>query len=160
MRKLIPEFVHCVKRRQWHTIRKEDGKVMPGATPLLSKGPHVTTTIGFIILGLLAGIFSGLVGIGGGVLIVPALVLLFGMSQHTAQGTTIAMLVLPVGIAAAWMYHRQGMVDVSAAALLAAGFVVGSGIGARFAVALPPGTLEKIFGAAMMVIGLKMVLGR
>jgi hypothetical protein len=120
----------------------------------------MTTTIGYLVLGLVAGVLSGLVGIGGGVIIVPALVFLFGMSQHTAQGTTVAMLVLPVGALAAWVYYKQGFVDVSVAALLAAGFFLGSLAGARIAVALPAAALEKIFGVMVVLIGLKMIFGR
>jgi uncharacterized membrane protein YfcA len=115
---------------------------------------------GYVVLGIAAGVVSGLVGIGGGVIIVPALILLFGMSQQTAQGTTIAMLVLPVGVLAAWVYYRQGFVDISAAGLIAVGFVAGSLGGAKLAVALPTQYLEKGFGIVIVLIGLKMILGR
>ena len=118
----------------------------------------MTTSIGYLALGMGAGILSGLVGIGGGVIIVPALIFLFGMSQHSAQGTTVAMLVLPVGALAAWVYYRQGFVDISVATLLAAGFFVGSLAGARIAVALPAAALEKILGVMIVLIGLKMIL--
>jgi uncharacterized membrane protein YfcA len=120
----------------------------------------MTTSIGYLVLGLVAGVLSGLVGIGGGVIIVPALVFLFSMSQHTAQGTTVAMLVLPVGALAAWVYYRQGFVDISVAGLLAVGFVLGSLAGARIAVTLPDAALEKIFGAMVVLIGLRMIFGR
>ena len=120
----------------------------------------MTPSIGYLVLGLAAGALSGLVGIGGGVIIVPALVLFFGMSQHSAQGTTVAMLVLPVGLLAALVYYRQGFVDLSVAGLLAAGFFFGSLAGARIAVAIPAATLERIFGAMVVLIGLKMMFGR
>jgi len=80
----------------------------------------------YIVLGLVAGILSGLIGIGGGVIIVPALVLLFGMSQHNAQGTTLALLIPPIGILAAWTYYKAGFVDVRVAVLVAVGFFAGS----------------------------------
>lgn len=64
----------------------------------------------YLLLGLVAGIFSGLIGIGGGTIIVPALVFLFGLSQHQAQGTTLALLVPPIGFLAAWTYYKQGYV--------------------------------------------------
>lgn len=127
---------------------------------LIEKDIHMTSSIGYLILGLVAGVLSGLVGIGGGVIIVPALVFLFGMSQHSAQGTTVAMLVLPVGVLGAWVYYRQGFVDISAAALLAAGFFFGSLAGARIAVAIPAAALEKAFGIMVVLIGLKMMFGR
>jgi uncharacterized membrane protein YfcA len=115
---------------------------------------------GYLILGLLAGVLSGLVGLGGGFIIVPALVLIFGFSQHQAQGTTLALLVPPIGILAAWTYYRQGFVDVKVAALIAVGFVAGSLIGARYAMTLSNETLEKVFGVALVLIGLKMLVGR
>lgn len=115
---------------------------------------------GFVILGLLAGVLSGLVGLGGGFVIVPALVFIFGFSQHQAQGTTLALLVPPIGLLAAWTYYRQGFVDVRVAALIAVGFVVGSLLGARYAMNLSNETLEKIFGVALVLIGLKMIIGK
>jgi uncharacterized protein len=120
----------------------------------------MTTSLAYLVLGVVAGVLSGLVGIGGGVIIVPALIFFFGLTQHAAQGTTVAMLVLPVGALAAWVYYRQGFVDVSVAALLAAGFFVGSLAGARIAVALPATALEKIFGVMVVLIGVKMIVGR
>jgi uncharacterized membrane protein YfcA len=127
---------------------------------LIKKDIIMTTSIGYLVLGLVAGVLSGLVGIGGGVIIVPALIFFFGMSQHSAQGTTVAMLVLPVGVLGAWVYYRQGFVDISVAALLAAGFFLGSLAGARIAVAVPAPALERVFGVLVVLIGLKMIFGR
>jgi uncharacterized membrane protein YfcA len=120
----------------------------------------MTTSIAYLVLGLAAGILSGLIGIGGGVIIVPALIFLFGMSQHTAQGTTVAMLVPPVGVLAALVYYRQGFVNVPAAALLATGFFLGSMGGAKIAVSMSASVLEKVFGVVIVLIGLKMIFGR
>jgi len=83
---------------------------------------------GYLLLGLAAGILSGFIGIGGGVLIVPALVFIFGFSQQQAQGTTLAMLVPPVGILAAWTYYKHGFVDIRVAALLWPGLSSGAGL--------------------------------
>jgi uncharacterized protein len=116
--------------------------------------------ISYILLGLAAGILSGLVGIGGGILIVPALVFLFGFSQQQAQGTTLALLVPPIGILAAWTYYQHGFVNMKAALLIAAGFIAGSFLGARFVTGLPNSTLEKVFGTFLVLIGLKMILGK
>lgn len=113
----------------------------------------------FTILGLIAGIFSGLVGIGGGIILVPALVLGFGLSQQSAQGTTLALLVLPIGILGAMEYYKQGYVDWKIVGLLALGFVFGSLLGAKLALALPTVILKRIFGGTLLVIGLKMILG-
>jgi uncharacterized protein len=114
----------------------------------------------YVLLGLGAGILSGVVGIGGGVLIVPALVFLFGFSQQQAQGTTLALLVPPIGILAAWTYYQHGLVNIKVAAFIAVGFILGSLFGARFAVSLSNTVIEKIFGITIMLIGLKMVVGK
>ena len=116
--------------------------------------------IPYLLLGLAAGILSGLVGIGGGILIVPALVFLFGFSQQQAQGTTLALLVPPIGILAAWTYYKHGFVDIKIAAFIAAGFIVGSLLGARFVTGLPNSTLEKVFGIFLVLIGFKMIFGK
>ena len=113
-----------------------------------------------IALGLFAGFVSGLVGIGGGVIIAPALVLLLGFSQHQAQGTTLALLVPPVGILAAYSYYKAGLVDVRAAALIAAGFFIGSLLGAKISIGLPESLLRKVFAIFMGVISVKMFLTR
>ncbi len=114
----------------------------------------------YILLGLVAGALSGIIGIGGGIIIVPALVFLFGMSQHHAQGTTLALLVPPIGILAAWTYYKAGYVDVKVAAFVALGFVVGSLVGARFATGISDVALQRVFGVALMVIALKMIFAR
>ena len=114
----------------------------------------------YLVLGLVAGIFSGLVGIGGGVIIVPALVFLFSLSQHQAQGTTLALLVPPIGILAAWQYYTHGYVNLKIAAFICIGFFLGGLLGAKYATGLSNAMLEKIFGAAMVLIGLKMLLGK
>ncbi len=111
----------------------------------------------YLLLGLLAGAFSGLIGIGGGVIIVPALVFLFGMTQHQAQGTTLALLVPPIGILAAWTYYRQGFVDIKIAALIALGFFLGSIVGAKVATGMSNDLLQKVFGFALLLISLKMI---
>lgn len=113
-----------------------------------------------MILGLVAGTLSGLIGIGGGVIIVPALVFLFGLSQHEAQGTTLALLVPPIGILAAWTYYKQGCVDLKIAAFICLGFILGGLFGAKFAISLSNVQLERIFGVALLLISLKMILVR
>src|SRR4030066_2459285 len=110
----------------------------------------------FIAVGLAAGILSGLVGIGGGILVVPALVFFFGFTQPQAQGTTLAMMVPPIGILAAWAYYNQGFVDVKAAALLCAGFLLGGWLGGKVAVTLSTPALTRAFGAGLPVDSIKM----
>lgn len=114
----------------------------------------------FILLGLVAGLLSGLIGIGGGVIIVPALLFLFGFSQHQAQGTTLALMVPPIGLPAAWTYYKQGNVNFEVTLLICAGFFLGGFIGARFATDLSNVALERIFGVAMLLIGVKMLVAK
>jgi len=114
----------------------------------------------FVILGLVVGVVSGMMGVGGAVFIVPALVYIFGWPQHLAQGTTLAMLVPPIGILAAWQYFQAGHVDLKVAGLMCLGFLVGGYFGGLFANQLPGDTLKKIFGAALFLISLKMILGK
>lgn len=112
------------------------------------------------LLGLAAGILSGLLGIGGGIIIIPTLVFLFGLSQHQAQGTTLALMVPPIGLLAAWTYYNAGFVDLKIAAFICLGFFIGGFVGAKFATGINDTMLEKIFGAALLLISLKMIFGR
>jgi len=118
------------------------------------------TILQYLLLGLVVGVLSGIVGLGGGVFIVPALVFLFGFSQHQAQGTTLAMLVPPIGILAAWTYYQRGYVDLKVAAFLALGFFFGGLFGSRIATSLPSLTLGRIFGVVLFLISIKMILGK
>ena len=115
-------------------------------------------TIGMLILGLAAGALSGISGLGGGIIIVPALVYIFGYSMHQAQGTTLAMLVPPIGILAAWAYYQKGYVDIPSAALIAAGFIGGSMLGAKLGIWFSEDALRKLFAALMIAVALKMLI--
>jgi uncharacterized membrane protein YfcA len=109
------------------------------------------------LLGVAAGIASGVVGIGGGIILVPALVFLFGLSQHQAQGTTLALMVPPIGILAAWAYWKQGLVDLRMAGLICAGFVIGSILGAKLSLGLSDQMLQRVFGITLFLISIKMI---
>jgi uncharacterized membrane protein YfcA len=111
----------------------------------------------YLSIGLFAGTISGVVGIGGGVIIVPLLVLLFGFTQHHAQGTTLALLVPPIGILAAYTYYKHGYVAIPVAIFICIGFFIGGFIGAKIAVNMPHDILQKIFGCAMIIIGVYML---
>lgn len=114
----------------------------------------------FVVLGVLVGVLSGLVGVGGGIVLVPALVLFYGFSQHMAQGTSMAMLLPPIGVLAVYTYYKNGYVDVRAAALICAGFVLGGLFGAKIAVVLPKEVLRRGFGVLLFVISARMMFGK
>jgi uncharacterized protein len=120
---------------------------------LVERNMHV---LGLIALGAAAGALSGFTGVGGGVIIVPALVYLFGFSAHSAQGTTLALLVPPIGLVAAWTYFKKGYVDVTAAIVIAVAFIIGSALGARWAVSLPATTLRRVFAVVLGAIAFEM----
>jgi len=114
----------------------------------------------YVILGLVAGIFGGLFGIGGAIIIVPALVYFFGLTQHTAQGTTLAIMVAPVGLLAALRYYQSGHVNLSIAIFVCLGFFVSGLIGAHFVQYLPGPVLKKLFGVLLLFISMQMIFGK
>ncbi|MBL7754226.1 MAG: sulfite exporter TauE/SafE family protein [Chitinophagaceae bacterium] len=120
-----------------------------------SKRMTLTSILGLLLLGFLAGILSSLVGIGGGIVIVPALVLIFGLTQHTAQGTTLAMLAMPVSLAAAYSYFQKGMVEWKLAVILGIGFVLGGFLGGQVAVTIPSLQIKRIFAILLLIIAAK-----
>ncbi len=113
-----------------------------------------------LIIGLSVGVLSGILGLGGGIFLIPALVYFFKMTQQQAQGTSLAIMIPPVGILAAMTYYKQGHIDIKIAALIALGFVLGGYVGAKLGVNLPNIMLRKIFGVTMLLISLKMIFGK
>ena len=111
-------------------------------------------------IGLLAGFLSGLIGIGGGIVIVPVLVYFFAMSQKTAQGTTLFMFLLPIGILGVFNYHKAGHVDYKTAIIMGITFVLGSYFGSKTAIGMDTRLVKQIFGVAIIIIGIKMLLGK
>ena len=116
--------------------------------------------IEYVILGIVGGTLAGLLGIGGAIIVVPALVYLFGYEQKTAQGTTLAMLIPPVGLLAAWQYYQADKINLKAAAILCIGMFAGGYIGGYIATHIPSDVLRKIFGISLLLIGLRMILGK
>jgi uncharacterized membrane protein YfcA len=112
----------------------------------------------YLLLGLVVGAISGVVGTGGGVLIVPALVFLFHMDQRRAQGTSLGALLAPIGILAFWEYYKAGNVDVGAALMIALGFAVGGYFGGHWAQHLSEPVLRRILGGLMVVVGARLLL--
>jgi len=113
--------------------------------------------LGILITGLVAGIMGGLLGIGGGSIVVPALIYFYGLSQHLAQGTALAMMIPPIGLLAAWYYWKNGNVNIGWAALLCIGFFFGGLLGAYLANILPDLQLRRIFGVFLLVVSLKLI---
>ncbi len=113
-----------------------------------------------ICIGFVAGILSGAIGIGGGIVLVPALVYFLGYQQQLAQGTTLMMLAMPVVGLAVYKYYQNGNVNFKVAIILAMGFVFGGYIGATFANLIPADTMRKIFGVIMILVAIKMILAK
>ena len=122
------------------------------------KSMTVTTIIALLIIGLLAGVLSGLVGVGGGIIMVPMLVLILGFSQHQAQGTSLTVLVVPVTAIAVFNYYKEGYINWRYAAIIAIFFVVGSYFGSKLAINLDQKMLKKIFSIVLILIAGKMLL--
>jgi len=114
----------------------------------------------YSILGLLAGIFSGLFGIGGATILIPAMVYLVKFTQHQAQGTALAALLPPVGILAVLQYWQHGNVKLIPAAFICSGFLIGGLIGAHFVQGIPSPVLKKLFGWLLLAISLNMIIGK
>jgi len=110
---------------------------------------------GLLLVGTLAGVFAGMFGIGGGLIIVPALVLLYGMKQHAAVGTSLGALLLPVGALSAWVYWKNGNVNLKYSVLLAAGLLVGAFLGAKLVEPVSDLTLRRMFGAFLLIVSVR-----
>jgi len=113
-----------------------------------------------LVIGLLAGALSGVIGIGGGILIVPALVYIAHMSQLRAQGTSLGVMLAPVGLLAFIEYYRAGNVDLKVAALVCAGFLIGGYFGGSLAQHVPEILLRRSFAVLIVGVGLKMLFSR
>ncbi|MFB9095495.1 MULTISPECIES: sulfite exporter TauE/SafE family protein [Flavobacterium] len=118
----------------------------------------IQTILSLVLIGILAGLLSGLVGVGGGVIMVPLLILFLGLNQHQAQGTSLAVLAVPVTLLAAYTYHKEGHLDWRYAAVIAVFFVVGGVIGSKIAISLDQKMLKKVFGVILLIIAGKMLL--
>ena len=120
----------------------------------------ISTFIILIVIGLLAGILSGLVGVGGGIIIIPLLIILLGLTQHQAQGTALFTMLPPIGILAAINYYKQGFVKWEYAAVIALTFVVGGYFGSKISLSLPPQTVRRVFGVVMLICGFKLIFSK
>lgn len=117
-----------------------------------------TTLLILIAIGLIAGIFSGIVGLGGGIIIIPALIYLVGLTQKEAQGTSLALMLPPIGLLAAINYYKAGAINLKYAIVIALAFLVGGYIGSKIALGLSDQTLKKIFAFALLILGMRMLI--
>ena len=110
-----------------------------------------------LLIGLFAGILSGLVGVGGGLIIVPALIFFLSYSQHQAQGTSLGLLLLPVGILAVINYYNKGYIDIKVVAIMSIAFIFGGWLGSKIALRLPTDTVKKIFAIFLFYSAFKLL---
>ncbi|MCB0480262.1 MAG: sulfite exporter TauE/SafE family protein [Flavobacteriales bacterium] len=110
-----------------------------------------------LLIGFTAGLLSGMFGIGGGVIMVPALVIFMGMNQHNAQGTSIALMLLPIGILAAHNYYKAGSLNIKYGLIIAFAFVIGGYFGSKFSLGISEPVLKRAFGVLMLIISVKII---
>lgn len=120
----------------------------------------MNTVIILLVVGLVAGYLSGLIGIGGGIVIVPILVYLLNFNQKTAQGTTLFMFLFPIGILGVYNYYKGGFLDYKTALIMASTFIIGSYLGSKTVIAIDTKIVKQIFGAFIILIGIKMLLNK
>jgi len=111
-------------------------------------------------IGIITGVMAGMLGIGGAIIMIPALVFFMGFSQQTAQGTSIAVMLPPVGILAAMNYYKAGHVNIKFALILAVCFLIGSFFGSKLALNVPQAVLKKIFGILLLLVAARMLLAK
>jgi uncharacterized protein len=124
----------------------------------MNKQMTTTQLLLLLLTGLLAGLASGTLGIGGAIVVIPMLIFFLGLSQQQAQGTSLVVMSFPVFALAAWNYYKQGQVNVKFALVIVVAFILGSYIGSSISVNLPEKVLKKIFGAFLLLIGARMLL--
>ena len=127
------------------------------------KNMELTTILTIILIGVIAGMFSGFIGIGGGLIVVPALVFFMGFSQHQAQGTSLAMMLPPIGLLAVINYYKSGNIttmDLKVALILATTFILGSYVGSKFAIGISGDVIKKVFGVLIILVGIKMIFNK
>lgn len=117
----------------------------------------IETVLLLVIVGLAAGVLSGMVGVGGGIIIVPALVFFLGFSQHEAQGTSLGLLLLPVGILAVINYYNKGYIDIKVVVIMSVAFVLGGWLGSKLSLSLPQDTVKKIFAIVLFYTAFRMM---
>jgi uncharacterized protein len=117
----------------------------------------ITTFLILLLIGLVAGIFSGMIGIGGAIIIIPALIFILHMDQHTAQGTSLAIMLPPIGLLAAYNYFKAGALNLQYALIIAAAFFVGGYLGSKFALSIPVDALRRVFALVLILLAVKLL---
>ncbi|HMN32340.1 MAG TPA: sulfite exporter TauE/SafE family protein [Chitinophagaceae bacterium] len=120
----------------------------------------MTTLIILILIGFTAGVFSGMIGIGGGIILIPALIYFLKLDQHTAQGTSLAIMLPPIGLFAAYNYYKAGHINIYYAIVIALAFMVGGYFGSAWVIKLSPAILKKIFSVVLILIAIKMLFSK
>jgi len=113
-----------------------------------------------VVIGIITGFMAGMLGIGGAIIMIPALVFFLGLTQQTAQGTSLAVMLPPIGIIAAYNYYKAGQVNIKFALILAAAFIIGSYFGSKLAINIPQPVLKKIFGILLVIVAAKMLFSK
>ena len=121
---------------------------------------NLTTIVILVMIGLMAGVFGGMFGVGGAIIMIPALVYFLGVDQHTAQGTSVAIMLPPIGLFAAYNYYKAGQVNIWYAVIIAVTFLVGGYFGSKIALALPENLMKKIFGILLILVALRMIFSK
>ena len=121
---------------------------------------NLTTILILVIIGLMAGVFGGMFGVGGAIIMIPALVYFLGVDQHTAQGTSVAIMLPPIGLFAAYNYYKAGDVNIWYAVIIALAFMVGGYFGSLIALKLPENLMKKIFGILLILVALRMIFSK
>jgi uncharacterized protein len=127
----------------------------PGKKQIKKMTVHIILIL--VLIGLFAGILSGLIGVGGGIIVVPALVYFLGFSQHEAQGTSLGLLLLPVGVLAVMNYYNKGFIDFKVVAIMCLAFVIGGFLGSKLSLSLSQEMVKKIFAIILFYTAFKML---
>ena len=120
----------------------------------------INITIILLLIGLIAGIISGLIGIGGAIIMIPALLYFLGMNQYEAQGTSLAVMLPPIGILAAYNYYQAGQINIKYALVIAIAFIIGGYFGSKLALNIPIGYVKRLFGIALLFISLHTIFSK
>jgi uncharacterized protein len=121
---------------------------------------EASTFFVLVLIGLAAGVLGGMFGVGGGIIIVPALILALGLGPKEAQGTSVAVMLPPIGILAAINYYKAGYLDIKYAFVIALAFILGGWFGSKLAIVMPDATMKKVFAGFMLLTSLKMLFGK